>query len=312
MIVAQLGIRPPRRPDLAALHRRFLPYASAVNRALLLPFLLLALLRPPAAAQATPTRGDLTRLFAAARAESSGVVPLIVHASKTLSTLAPRDAAVLGDTLEPYVRRAFFGPERLPEMERLGLRVHVVATGELPGDIARRYGFGAGLLRYLNQGYDERKLRVGQELKVLDLSDKSLSIVVTKSTYRMSIWRTSPDRRQPLLIAHFAVGLGAENSPTPTGDTRVTKRVLDPEWTHPETREVIAPHDSRNILGGYWIALDPDGIGRAGIGFHGFTGDVPKNWIEQPASHGCVRLLQPDIDRVFQLALDGTRVSIRP
>jgi lipoprotein-anchoring transpeptidase ErfK/SrfK len=270
-----------------------------VKRALVLWLLVLPLIGSAASGQATPTKGDLTRLFAAARAESSGVVPL-------------RDASVLADTLEPYSRRAFFGPERLPEMERLGLRVHVVAPGELPGEIARRYGFGAGLLKYLNQGYDERKLRAGQELKVLDLTDKSLSIVVTKSTYRMSIWRTSPDRRQPLLIAHFPVGLGAESSPTPTGDTRVTKRVLDPEWTHPETREVIAPHDPRNILGGYWIALDPEGIGRAGIGFHGFTGDVPKNWIEQPASHGCVRLLQPDIDRVFQLALDGTRVSLRP
>ncbi len=281
-------------------------------RALVLPFLLAVWPLPPAAAQATPTKGDLTRLFAAARTESSGVVPLILHGSTALSAMKGSDAVTLGDTLEPYCRRAFFGPERLPEMERLGLRVHVVASGELPGEIARRYGIGAGLLRYLNHGYDERKLRVGQELKVLDLSDKSLSIVVSKQSYRMSIWRGSPERSAPLLVAHLAVGLGAEDSPTPAGDTRITRRVLDPEWTHPETREVIAPRDPRNILGGYWIALDESGIGKSGIGFHGYTGDAPKNWIEQPASHGCVRLLQPDIDRVFHLAIEGTRVFLRP
>ena len=64
------------------------------------------------------------------------------------------------------------------------------------------------------------------------------------------------------------------------------------------------------MLGGYWIALDAQALGRSGIGLHGFTGDAPANWIEQPASHGCVRMLQPDIDRVFHLALEGTPVAI--
>lgn len=281
-------------------------------RLLILPGLVLALLGTPAPGQAAPARVDLTRLFAAARADAAGIVPLILQASAALPALDPREASLLGDTLEPYCRRAFFGPELLPEMERLGLRVHTIVAGELPGEIARRYRTGAGLFPYMNQDYDERRLHVGQRLKVLDLSDKSLALVVTKSLYRLSVWRTAPNGRQPILVAHVAVGLGAPNSPTPTGETRITRRVLDPEWTHPETREVIAPRDPRNILGGYWIALDTEGIDQSGIGLHGFTGDVPRNWIEQPASHGCVRLLQPDIDRVFQIALEGTRVSLRP
>ena len=65
-----------------------------------------------------------------------------------------------------------------------------------------------------------------------------------------------------------------------------------------------------HVTGSQEVALDPAGIGRGGIGFHGYTGDVAGNWIEQPASHGCVRMLQPHIDRVFHLAVEGTPVTI--
>src|SRR5260221_217781 len=74
--------------------------------------------------------------------------------------------------------------------------------------------------------------------------------------------------------------------------------------------ESIPAGSPKNVLGGYWIALDANTLGTTGIGLHGFTGTPSKNWIEQPASHGCVRMLQHDIDRVFHVALEGTPVVI--
>jgi lipoprotein-anchoring transpeptidase ErfK/SrfK len=47
----------------------------------------------------------------------------------------------------------------------------------------------------------------------------------------------------------------------------------------------------------------PTGVGES---------EAPANWIEQPASHGCVRMLQADIDRLFHLAIEGTSVTIGP
>jgi lipoprotein-anchoring transpeptidase ErfK/SrfK len=34
--------------------------------------------------------------------------------------------------------------------------------------------------------------------------------------------------------------------------------------------------------------------------------------LERGSSNGCVRMLQGDIDRVFELALEGTAVTIAP
>jgi len=258
----------------------------------------------------------LAPLFQRARTDPTAIVPLILAASEELRAVDPAKARLLGDTLEPFCRRAFFGPELLPGMEKLGLRSHVVREGEVPERIARPYRIGAGLLGYLNESFEPRRLRVGQKLKVLDLSGDRLEIVVDRDAYRVAAWRRldageGGDGGRALVL-YAAVGLGAEKSPTPGGKTSISLRARDPEWTDPVTKVVYKPGDPRNILGGYWIALDGAGLGKNGIGFHGFTGDVPENWIEQPASQGCIRMLQADIDRLFHLAVEGTSVEIEP
>jgi hypothetical protein len=272
-----------------------------------MPALLLALVlavQDPAA--------ELEPLFEAAQSDPGQVVPLIVEASAVISALDADEGHAVAERLEPFCRRAFFGAERLPGMERLGLKLHEVASGELPGRIARKNGIGAGLFGYLNEGYDERRLRAGKTLKVLDLSTRELMLIVDRGRYRVSAWRSLPGEDAWVLVAYIAVGLGAPESPTPLGVTSVTSRVLDPEWKDPVSGQVFAPDDPGNLLGGYWMALDAEGLGESGIGFHGYTGEKPEEWLERQKSNGCVRMLQDDIDRVFHLALEGTSVQIVP
>ncbi len=257
--------------------------------------------------------GDVQALLAGAAKDPSLIPALVIQGSADVQRLEgsdPAKAAALGDALEPFLKRVFFSSEVINGAEAFGVTTHVVEKGELPSVIARHMHTSAGMLAYLNEGFDEKKLRVGQKLRVLDLSDKSLHVEVKKSVYRMFLWRTQAGGGPPVLIACMPVGLGAKDTPTPEGSTTIAKRVRDPQWTDPDTKQVIPAGSPKNILGGYWIALDAATLGTSGIGFHGFTGDAPKNWIEQPASHGCVRMLQPDIDRVFHLALEGTPVAI--
>jgi len=264
-----------------------------------------------ASAQAAATTPSLDSLYAEAQRDPAGVVPFLVEGSRVLATLAPDAARRLGDTLEPFASRAFFSAEFLPGMERLGLTTHTVAKGETPVAIAARHDVGAGLLPYLNAAFDAKKLRVGQRLKILDVSRGELELAVDRSTYRLAAWRQLAEGGR-VLVLFAPVGIGAANSPTPTGHTRITKRVLDPEWTDPDTRRVIPAGDPRNVLGGYWIALDPEGLGgRRGIGIHGYTGSPADDWLEKPGSHGCVRMLNRDVDRVYQLATEGTVVEMR-
>lgn len=265
---------------------------------------LLSLAAAPAVASAQVPRARIEALMREANRDAGALVPLLLEASPAVGSLASDEAVLLADTLDRYASRAFFSPARPPQMEELGLRVHRVARGEVAERIAQRYRIGVGLLGYLNEGFEPDRLKVGQELKVLDLSDRSLRLEVVQGRYRLLAWRGD------VMVACFPVGLGAASSPTPLGATRISKRVLDPQWTHPETKQVFAPGDPGNVLGGYWIALDPAGIGREGIGLHGYTGEVAADWIEQGASHGCVRMLQPHVDRVFHLAVEGTPIEI--
>ena len=251
----------------------------------------------------------LTELVVSAQRDPAAVVPLILEGSAQLATASVESARKIGDTLEPFCDRAFFSPERLPGMEKLGLVLHKVEKGENPTRIAQRYKIGAGMLAYLNPDYDEKRLRVGQELKVLDLSRETLAITVSRTQFRLTAWRSLPGGGHAL-VKFCPVGVGAPESPTPLGKTTITKRVLKPTWTEPVTNITYAPEDPKNVLGGYWIALDAAGIGRSGIGFHGDTGAPVEDWISKSSSHGCVRMLQRDVDRIFHVALEGTRVTL--
>ena len=261
------------------------------------------------APQAAPP--DPTLAFEAAAQDPAAVVPLILEVSQVLPRVDGETGKRYADRLEPFLRRAFFSGEKLPGAERLGIVEHVVRAGELPSVIAKRYGIGAGLLRYLNQDYDERRLAVGRKLRVLDLSNGSLQLIVDKERFRLSAWHRAPGGEY-VLSMYVPVGLGAVESPTPSGRTKIVDRVRDPDWTDPKTHVVHRAGEEGNVLGGYWIKLDSAGIGTTGIGLHGYTGAPAPDWIESGASSGCVRLLQPDIDCVFELALEGTPVVLSP
>jgi lipoprotein-anchoring transpeptidase ErfK/SrfK len=256
----------------------------------------------------SPRAARMQQLFASAATDPAAIVPLILEGSAALTTLPTVEARALGDALEPYCARAFFGPEKLPEMGRLDLGIHVVEKGDNGTKIAQHYGIGTGMLGLLNAGYDERKLHVGQELKVLN-AGKGISITVARSQFRLSTW-LDLGAGAHALVQFVPVGVGAAESPTPLGRTTIVKRVLNPTWTDPDSHKTFAAGDPDNVLGGYWIALDSVGIDRSGIGLHGYTGAPQGDWISKGASHGCVRMLQADIDHVYHVALEGTPVTI--
>jgi lipoprotein-anchoring transpeptidase ErfK/SrfK len=254
---------------------------------------------------------DFEAKFAAAAQDTAQVVPLIIDVSAALATVDGETGLKLADRLEPFCKRVFFSPERVPGMERVGVLLHTVAKDELPGSIARRYRIGAGMLAYLNAGYDERRIGAGKQLKVVDLSNQALQIMVDKSRFRLAAWQQIPTGVWVLAL-YAPVGLGTVETPTPSGTSRIIDRVRNPDWTDPVSHKVVRDGDPANVLGGYWIKLDCTELARGGIGLHGYTGSPSPNWLQQGASNGCVRMLQADIDRVFEFALEGTKVVLAP
>jgi lipoprotein-anchoring transpeptidase ErfK/SrfK len=113
-----------------------------------------------------------------------------------------------------------------------------------------------------------------------------------------------PDRKLALVadgrvVKIFPVAVGAARTPTPAGSFTVAVRVSHPTWYGPGR---IVPPGNRNPLGPRWI-----GLSRKGYGIHGTSN--PRS-IGRPASHGCIRMHNSDVEELFSLVEIGDPVEL--
>jgi len=111
----------------------------------------------------------------------------------------------------------------------------------------------------------------------------------------------------------FPVAIGRTQWPTPTGKFQVNEMVENPDFvvfdfnnTNSRDRGRIPP-GINNPLGLRWIGFAYD-HGWA-IGFHGTT---KTDVLGQAVSHGCVRMANPDIVKVYARIKLGTPVVVEP
>ena len=101
------------------------------------------------------------------------------------------------------------------------------------------------------------------------------------------------------ILAAFPVAVGAPTSPSPVGTFTVINRVANPTYYRPGT---VIPPGPRNPIGTRWI-----GLSQKGYGIHGT--DVPSS-IGYAQSHGCIRLRNADVERLFEQVRDGDIVEL--
>ena len=114
-----------------------------------------------------------------------------------------------------------------------------------------------------------------------------------------------PDRKLAVVeednvIATFSIAVGAPESPSPTGEFRIVNRVSNPTYYRPGS---VIPSGKDNPVGTRWI-----GLSQKGYGIHGTN--APRS-IGRAASHGCIRLRNRDMERLFTLLRVGDAVEIR-
>lgn len=113
-----------------------------------------------------------------------------------------------------------------------------------------------------------------------------------------------PDRKLAVVennqvVEVFAVAVGAPDSPSPAGTFTIVNRVANPTYYHPG--KVIAP-GPQNPIGTRWI-----GLNQKGYGIHGT--DEPSS-IGYAKSHGCIRLRNADVERLFERVRTGDVVEL--
>jgi len=114
-----------------------------------------------------------------------------------------------------------------------------------------------------------------------------------------------PDRKLAVLeqgnvIATFPVAVGAAASPSPTGEFQIVSRIANPTYYRPGT---VIPAGKENPIGTRWL-----GLSQRGYGIHGTN--APRS-IGRAASHGCIRLRNRDMERLFPMLQVGDVVQIR-
>lgn len=106
------------------------------------------------------------------------------------------------------------------------------------------------------------------------------------------------------LIEQYPVAIGQDDWQTPAGTFEVLQMQQQPAWQHPITQEVIEPGPD-NPLGTHWIGFWTDGTSQ--IGFHGTN---QEELIGQAVSHGCIRMRNQDIQKLYGYLALGTRVVV--
>ena len=108
------------------------------------------------------------------------------------------------------------------------------------------------------------------------------------------------------LIMQAPVAVGQDDWQTPMGEFTVRDMRVNPVWRHPITQEPVRPGPS-NPLGSRWIGFLVEG--EYHIGIHGTN---QENLIGEAVSHGCVRMLERDIQALYSHIQLGTPVVVKP
>jgi lipoprotein-anchoring transpeptidase ErfK/SrfK len=178
----------------------------------------------------------------------------------------------------------------------------------VPGDrlvgIGKKHHVPYQLLLRINNIDKPEKLQAGQTIKVVH---GPFHAEVDREKFVMSVYLGD------IPVRSYAISTGSLGRDTPTGLWRVKKgtKLVNPEWTDPDTGKKYYPDDPQNPLGERWIGLEGlegDTVGRTGFGIHG---TIEPESIGTRASRGCIRLLNEDVIELFDLLIEGdSRVRV--
>jgi lipoprotein-anchoring transpeptidase ErfK/SrfK len=134
---------------------------------------------------------------------------------------------------------------------------------------------------------------------------QNASKLLARPRVRRVVLVSIADRRLAVIedgkvLAYFPVAVGAAESPSPTGEFEIVNRVANPAYYHDG---VVMAASENSPVGTRWI-----GLNLKGYGIHGTN--APRS-IGRAASHGCIRLRNRDVERLYSMLRVNDVVSIR-
>lgn len=196
----------------------------------------------------------------------------------------PAQRPAIQAQLDALAKTIYFSPQ--PHLRE----PYIVQPGDQLRKIAGKYQLSWQYLARLNAA-DPRKIRPGQKLKVFD---GPFSAVVDLSDFELTV------HCQGYFIRKYRVGIGRDGS-TPVGEFKVKEKLEDPTYYGPNG-DVKAHDDPLNPLGERWIDLGDS---------YGIHGTIDPQSIGRADSRGCIRLLNSDVEELYDLLVVGSAVRIQ-
>lgn len=137
-------------------------------------------------------------------------------------------------------------------------------------------------------------------------------LVVDRDRFRLTLYDLPPGEGPDVKyenLMRFPIAVGAAGTKTPRGLYRINTKAKDPDWRMPdspwvpkELRGTVVPgNDPANPIKARWLGIYD------GVGIHG----TAEEWsIGHAASHGCIRMLIPDVIALYPEVPKGTPVFI--
>jgi L,D-transpeptidase ErfK/SrfK len=217
-------------------------------------------------------------------------------------------AGLLAVTLLP-VRESVAARYAIDDNTAGSLTVHYTNEEDNLYELSRRFNIGLVEMLAANPGVDvwqpepSTRLIIPTAHILPDVPRKG--IVINLSELRLYYY---PDS-DPEYVYTFPIGIGREGWKTPLGQMKVARKRKDPDWIPPASIRkedpdlpAIVPAGPDNPMGAYAIYL--------GTGSYAIHGTNRPYGIGKRSSHGCIRMYPEDIEVLFDLVKEGTKVTI--
>jgi lipoprotein-anchoring transpeptidase ErfK/SrfK len=250
---------------------------------------------PPAAATTAPETTVSTPASRAALADAKAALAAgqLVDAKTILDKLVgaasdPESIALLGEVNLKLLKSPLMMP---------GKEYYVIQSGDYLQKIAKQFNTTVELIKEMN-GLETDVIISGARLLVFN---SNFSIRVSKTQNYLDLLM---DGR---LFKRYQVGTGKFGK-TPSVEFTVIDKIVEPPWTRPSDNKQIEYGDPENVLGTRWMAIkSTDHPELTGFGIHGTW---ERDSIGKQSSAGCIRMLNEDVEELFDLVPRKTTVII--
>lgn len=176
---------------------------------------------------------------------------------------------------------------------------YTIVAGDSLIKIANRFKTTVSLIQKSN-GLDETNPMIYSD-QVFRIYQADWNLKVSKSQFTLTLH--DGDR----LLKYYKIGIGRQDR-TPVGTFVINLKDFEPDWWRPGRRVLYG--DPENVLGTRWLGFVPTEDTDPTLRGFGIHGTWQPESIGKAASQGCIRMLNEDVNELFDIVPVSTRVVV--